>query len=408
MPTFRYRAIGPDGNVQTGAMDVASHAEVIAALQRQGSIPMRAEPATVESWITPLWRFEFTSGQRLRRSEITTMMRELAIMLSAGQDLDRAFRFLVEAAPNARMRAVANGVHGFVRDGGALADGLAGYPRSFSRLHVALVRAGEASGQVAPALARLADLLERQQRLSASVTSALIYPSLLVVAAIGAIALLLTRVVPQFLPFFEQSGAPLPPSTQFLVSAGAFVANSGAFVLIGMAALLLVLRAVLRIPAFRLRVDRLLLRLPIVSGLVREVLAARFTGVLGALLVNRVPLVTALAIVREALGNHAAMAAVERAAASVRAGGGLAVPLGEGNVFPRRTTHLLRVGEENAELGPIALRAAEIHEERTRIAMERLVALMVPAITIVMGAVVAAIVTSLITAMLSLNNIAMG
>jgi len=408
MATFRYRAIGPGGDVQTGVMDAATEAEVVAHLQRQGSMPMRAEPTDRESWLSALWHAEFTAGASLRQQETADIMRELATMLSAGQDLDHAFRYLHETAPNARVRAMAAGLRDIIRDGSPLADALARYPRGFSRMHVALVRAGEASGQLAPTLSRLADLLERQKRLATSVSSALIYPCLLIVVAIGAITLLLTEVLPQFVPLFDQSGAQLPASTQFLIASGAFISQNGVFMLLGVAVLVLLLRGALRVPRFRLAMDRVLLRLPIVGGLLREILAARFTRVLGTLLVNGVSLITALAIVRDAVGNHAAMAAVDAAAASARAGAGLAGPLGEARVFPPRTTHLLRLGEENAELGPIALRAADIHDERTRVALERMVALLVPAITIIMGAAVAGIVTSLLTAMLSLNDLAAG
>ena len=226
-----------------------------------------------------------------------------------------------ETAPNARVRTMTAGLRDIVRDGSPLADALGRYPRAFSRLHVAMVRAGEASGQLAPTLARLADLLERQQRLAASVTSALIYPCLLTVVAIGSIALLLTEVLPQFVPLFEQSGAKLPASTQLLIATGAFVTQYGVFMLLGLAVMVLVARAALRLPRFRLAVDRLLLRLPIAGGLLREVLAARFTRVLGTLLVNGVSLISALGFVRDAVGNRAAMAAVDRAAASARAGG---------------------------------------------------------------------------------------
>jgi general secretion pathway protein F len=408
MPTFRYRAIGPTGDVQTGMMDAATEAEVVARLQRQGAMPMRAEPANSESWVTALWHAEFTTRKGLRRQETADFIRELATMLSAGQDLDRALLYMHETASNARVRTMTAGLRDIVRDGGPLADALGRYPRAFSRLHVAMVSAGEASGQLAPTLARLADLLERQQRLAASVTSALIYPCLLTIVAIGSIALLLTEVLPQFVPLFEQSGAKLPASTQLLIAAGAFVTQYGVFMLLGLAVMVLVARAALRLPRFRLAVDRLLLRVPIAGGVLREVLAARFTRVLGTLLVNGVSLISALGFVRDAVGNRAAMEAVDRAAASARAGGGLALPLAAARVFPLRATHLLRLGEENAELGPMALRAADIHEERTRIALQRIVALLVPAITIIMGIAVAGIVTSLLTAMLSLNDLAAG
>jgi general secretion pathway protein F len=150
----------------------------------------------------------------------------------------------------------------------------------------------------------------------------------------------------------------------------------------------------------------MLLRLPVVGGLTRELLAARFSRTLGTLVLNGVPLITALGIVRDAIGNLAGIAAVDRATVSAKGGAGLAGPLGAAEIFPPRTIHLLRLGEETAQLGPMALRAAEIHEEATRLGVQRLVALLVPAITIVMGAVVAGIVSSLLLAMLSLNDLA--
>ncbi len=408
MPAFRYRAIGATGEVLTGIMDAATEAEVVTRLQRQGSIPMRAEPAQSGSWLAGLLRVEFVAHQSLRKQEAADFIGELATMLSAGQDLDRAFLYLRETAPNARVGAIAGALRDIVRDGSALADAMARYPRGFSRLHVAMVRAGEASGQLAPTLARLADLLERQHRLMASVISALIYPCLLVVAAIGAITLLLTEVLPQFVPLFAQSGASLPASTQELIAAGNFIARNAIFIILGIALLVLLARAAYRLPQPRLLIDRLLLRAPIIGTLLREVQAARFTRVLGTLLANGVSLINALGLVRDAMGNHAAIAALDRAAANARAGGALSLPLAEAKVFPLRTTHLLRLGEENAELGSMALRAADIHEERTRVMLQRVVALLVPAITIIMGIGVAGIVTSLLRAMLSLNDLATG
>jgi general secretion pathway protein F len=168
----------------------------------------------------------------------------------------------------------------------------------------------------------------------------------------------------------------------------------------------MITRASLRWPGPRMFKDRVLLRVPVIGSLLREILAARFTRVLGTLLINGVSLITALGVVRDALGNLAAIEAVERATASARGGGGLAQPLAETRIFPPRAIHLLRLGEENAQLGPMCLRAADIHEEHTRLAMGRVVALLVPAITILMGLAVAGIVASLMTAMLSLNDLA--
>src|SRR5262249_54250596 len=138
MPTFRYRAISPSGEVHTGTMEATTEAEVILRLQRQGSMPMRAEPAMRTSWWGTLWNMEFGSGHRLRRYETAELVRELATMLSAGQDLDRAFRYLQEMAVNERVRSVTTRLHDIIRDGSPLADAMARYPRVFSRLDVAL------------------------------------------------------------------------------------------------------------------------------------------------------------------------------------------------------------------------------------------------------------------------------
>jgi general secretion pathway protein F len=275
-------------------------------------------------------------------------------------------------------------------------------------MHVGLVRAGEAGGNLGPTLSRIADLLDRQRALASTVTSALIYPAVLFLAMIGAVTLLLTEVLPQFVPMFEQSGAPLPASTQFLIAAGDFVQQDGLFLLLAVVALVVLVRTALRQGRLRLAVDRIVLRLPVIGTLGREVLAARFTRVLGTLLQNGVALIPALAIVRDAVGNAAARLAVEEASVTARSGGSLTRELEKADIFPPRAIHLLRLGEETAQLAAMALRAADIHEEKTRLATQRLTALLVPAMTILMGVAVGGIVASLMTAMLSLNNLASG
>jgi len=404
MPAFRYTAIDPAGQTVRGTMDAATEAEVIKSLQRQGSIPMRAEPAGARSLGDFLHR---DIGRRgMGRQDVANFTRELSIMLGAGQDLDRSLRFLVDTAANARVRATVEALRKTVRDGGSLATALAAHPGSFPKLYVGLVRAGEAGGTLAPTLDRLADLLERERNLASTITSAMIYPGLLLLAAVGSITLLLTQVLPQFVPLFEQSGAALPRPTQLLIAAGDAVSAYGLYALLALVALVIVVRQALRRPRPRMLRDRLLLRLPVVGGLTREVVAARFTRTLGTLLNNGVPLIAALGIVQDAIGNLAGVAAVERATVSAKGGAGLSRPLDQSGVFPARTIYLLRLGEETAQLGPMALRAAEIHEEKTRLGVQRLVALLVPAITVVMGVVIAGIVSSLLLAMLGLNDLA--
>jgi general secretion pathway protein F len=407
MTVFRYTAIGAGGQRLAGTMEAATESEVISRLQRQGSMPVRAEPADKASRWSGLLHIDLGGRRGLRKQDVADLIRELATMLSAGQDLDRALRYMQETAPP-RVRPTVTGLRDAVRDGSPLSTAMGQYPGSFPAMHVGLVRAGEAGGNLGPTLARIADLLDRQRALASTVTSALIYPAVLLLAMIGAVTLLLTQVLPQFVPMFEQSGAALPPSTQFLIAAGAFVQADGWLILLGILASVMVARTALRQNAIRLVVDRIVLRLPVIGGLTKEILAARFTRVLGTLLLNGVALIPALAIVRDAMGNLAARVAVERASLTARGGGSLTPELEAAAVFPPRTIHLLRLGEETAQLAATALRAADIHDEKTRLATQRMTSLLVPALTILMGLAVGGIVASLMNAMLSLNDLASG
>jgi general secretion pathway protein F len=404
MTAWRFKAIDRTGRAIDGAMDAPDEATVLLRIRRDGSLPLSVAP--VRGGLIGRISFISNGARGLSRQEVANITRELATMLGAGQDLDRALRFLVETAPNRRAGRVLGVLRDDVRDGTALAAAMAKMPESFSRLYVGLVRAGEAGGTLAVTLELLADLLERERSLAATLRSAMIYPALLLVAATGAIVLLLTQVLPQFVPLFEQSGAALPASTQFLIDAGDAVSRYGLIGLLVLMVLFLAFNAVLRQSGPRLTFDRFKLRLPLAGGLLREVMAARLARTLGSLLDNRVSLITALGITREVLGNEAGVAALDHATAVAKGGAGLSAPLAESGLFPVRLIHLLRLGEETAQLGSMALRAAAIHEERVRITTQRLVALLTPAITIGMGAVIAGIVSSLLLAMLSLNDLA--
>ena len=369
---------------------------------------MRAELADRQrGFLADVLSAEFGRGRALTGDEVANITRELAVMLGAGQDLDRALavpgRYGGECA---HARAILTQLRDAVRDGSPFAAALAQHPQSFPRLYIGLIRAGESGGMLAATLARLADLLEKQRALRATVISALIYPAILVVTGIGAIVMLLTQVLPQFIPLFAQAGAALPTPTRIVIGMGDFVSGYGLYmrwraVLLGVA-----VRQALRRPAVRIVWDRTLLRMPVIGQLAREYWRRGCRRTLGTLLQNGVPLVSALGIVIEVIGNTAGEAAVRTATESAKGGAGLSRPLQQSGIFPIRMVYLLRLGEETAQLAPMALRAAEIHEEQVRLGIQRLVALMVPVLIILIGGAVAGIVSSLMLAMLSLNDLA--
>lgn len=406
MPSFRWSAVNPGGDVARGMMEAPDRATVVERLQRQGQIVLRADPADARRGWADLLQIELRRSRSLDKATLAEITRELAIMLAAGQDLDRALRFVVDNTRNARARIILGSVRDKVRSGSSLAAALASEPRSFSKLYIGIVRAGEAGGTLPTTLDRLATLLERERSLNANLRSAMIYPALLIIAAVGSIFLLLDYVLPQFTPIFEQAGAELPTATRILMTLGTVVGVAAPWLMVALVAAALIARQLLARPVYRLKFDRMLLHLPLVGGLLRETLAARLTRTLGSLLQNGVPLISALGIAKDAVGNLAAAEVVEAAAVGAKGGAGLARPLAAGGLFPARTIHLLQLGEEAAQLASLSLKAADIHDEQARLMVQRLVALAVPTITIAMGLAVAGIISALLTAMLSLNDLA--
>lgn len=407
MPKFRYVAVNPVGKRVKGVMEAASAGAVSDCLHRESCFLLRADDLTKASRLRAVLDFDLDFRRGLPKAQIALITRELAVILEAGQEIDHALRFLVETSDNSRARRILQMLRDDVRGGKSLAASLAERPRVFSRCYVSIVRAGEAGGTLAESLSHLADFLERESRLTATIRSAMTYPMLLLVAAAGTIVMLLTYVLPQFTPIFAQAGAQLPTPTRVLIAAGAFVRDDGGLMLIVILALVLLARWKLHDPPVRLASERAVQRIPVIGVLIRRAEAARLMRTLGTLLRNGVGLVPALGIARDVLETLTAEKLIDRAVSEVKSGARLATALASGNFFPMQTIHFVQLGEETGRLAEMARRAADVHEEQVNHTVMRMVALFVPAITIVMGLVVAGIVGSLVVAMLSLNDIAL-
>ncbi len=403
MPHFHWSAVDVGGDIAHGTVEAPDQKTAVERLQRQGQLVLRADPVDDRADWRKILNIELGGARGIGKAALNEITRELATMLTAGHDLDRALRFVVDHTRGARARAILGSIRDKVRSGSSLAAALASEPKSFPNLYIGLVRAGEAGGTLPATLERLAGLLERERSLSANLRASLVYPAVLLVAAIGSIVLLLEYVLPEFVPIFEQAGTKLPPATRALMAVGQAAGTAGPWLFLGTLIAALMGRQLMARPRFRIRVDYLLLRLPVVGRLMSETLAARLARTLGSLLQNGVPLIAALGIARDALGNLAGAAAVEAATLAARTGGGLAAPLAASGLFPARMIYLLQLGEETAQLPMMLLKAADIHDEQAQLMMQRLVALAVPLITILMGLAVAGIIGSLLTAMLSLT-----
>jgi general secretion pathway protein F len=404
MPLFAFKAADGAGNLVEGQLEAADEAAVIRHLQQLGQFPLEATPvrgARAQA------RSALGRG-RVRAKEVTTFLRQLAILLTAGQPLERALMTMAGTTAGKRGGAVARlaqPILDSVRGGHSLSaavDALA-----FPRLAVNMIRAGETSGKLAKVLDRLADLRERSEKIRTTVTSAMLYPVLLVIVALGSIALLLTFVVPQFETVFRDAGAELPVSTAIVVALGRFLQGWGWLVLLAILAGLLLLRQALTLSGPRLAWDRMLLRLPVLGGLLRILVTARFCRTLATLAGNGVDLPNALMLSRDVVPNRAVAEALDTVVTGVRQGRGLSEPLAATGLFPDFAVQMLKVGEETGRIDLTAGHVADAYEQELETSVKRLVGLLEPTLIIVLGLAVGGIVMSILTAILSINDLAL-
>ena len=347
------------------------------------------------------------SRRRARHEHVTQLSRELATLIGAGQTVEGALSLAREEVPDRGLAAALEGVLLKVRSGSSLSDALAAEPRYFPPLYVSLVRAGEASGRLGPSLSELATMREQTEALRSKLTSALIYPVVLLLTAIGAVVVLLTVVVPRMEPMFAQAGAALPASTRSCWRPPISCAIRAICCWPWCAALLLLGERLLRRPGPRRAVDAWLLRLPFLGQLLRDRITAQLCRALATCLGGGLDLPAALVVSRDILGNLHARAAMDEVVTRVRTGRTVADSLTAADIMTPLAVKMLRVGEESGRLQPVAAHLAETFEDRVATRLQRLVAIIEPATVIVLGLVVGGIVMSILTAVLSVNELAL-
>jgi general secretion pathway protein F len=402
MPLYRYKALNSRGETLDGQMEAASDAEVALRLQEQGHLPVEARLAS-EGGGDGAWKTLFKprpfSGERL-----VQFTQQLATLLGAGQPLDRALTILLELPEDQAAKRVVTDIRDQVRGGTALSTALERQHGTFSRLYINMVRAGEAGGTMQETLQRLADYMERSRALRGRVVNALIYPAILLVVVGFALLFLLGYVVPQFADMYESLDAELSWFTVLVLAVSNFVRQWWIVLVVAPALLAWWFERKLRDPAFRAWFDDWLLRRKLVGPLVARLETARLVRTLGTLLRNGVPLITALAIGRAVLGNRALASDVEAASDEVKNGVALSTALARGKRFPRLAVQMIQVGEESGALDTMLLKTADTFEQETSQALDRLMAALVPVITMVLATVVGVVILAVLIPIYGLTN----
>lgn len=402
MTVFYYKALTPAGETLEGQFDLATRDDVIGKLQDAGNIPLdvhEADGGESGSLFGSLVR-----RSTLREAQVVQFTQQLSTLLNAGQPLDRALQILLDLPESEKARRMLERVRDQVRGGTPLSDALESEHGNFSRLYVNMVRAGEAGGSLGETLNRLGDYLERSRLLKGSVINALVYPAFLIGMVLVSLFVLLVVVVPQFQAMFADMNVEMPLITRIVVGVGATLKGYW-WVLIGLGIVTAsYVRRRMADPVSRMKIDEWLLRVKIVGDLVRKLETARLSRTLGTLLKNGVPLLGGLTVARNVMGNAALAESIDAAAEEVKSGGGLGHALAQSKRFPKLALQMISVGEESGELDSMLLKVADIFDIEVKNTLDRMLAALVPATTVLMTVVVAVIMMAIIMPILSLTG----
>ncbi len=403
MAKFRFKAARPSGEVETGILEAHDAAAAVQRVQSLGLIPIRLDISSPDG-DAPSGRRWF-SRAAMSRDQLGAVTRELATLLRSGLPLDRALEIVGSLAAAPAMRTLIERLREDVRGGAALSKAMEAHPRVFDRFYIGMVRAGEAGGMLGPVLSRIAEFMERSKELRETVMSALIYPSILILASVTSVMLLLIFVVPQFAEMFQQSGKALPLPTQIVIGAGEWLRQYWWAIPLAAVLLYRYFLSQMKRPERKRVWDARLLRLPLAGDLALKIEVARFSRTLSTLLGNGIPLLPALGIVRETVSNSVVEAGLAAARDQLQAGLGLSRPLLSQGIFPPLAIHMIGVGEETGRLEEMLGRIADIYDREVTLAVKRMLALLEPTMILGLGVLIGGIILSILLAILRVNSL---
>ena len=402
---FAYLAVDAKGREKRGTIRADNAAEARAALEKRRLLPVRVGQASeAANDAAKPGEIRLRRAQSFNAKARVLFTRQLATLIKVSP-LEEALRTIARQSEKPEHRAIVTRVADKVVEGRRLADALGSEPKSFDPLYRAMIAAGESSGTLSEQLERLAALQERQAAMRSKLISALAYPAVLTLVAIGVVSALMIAVVPKVVEQFEDVGQQLPFITRVVIAISDFLAGYW-WALLGLIALAFVgLAAALRNEAFRLKFDSWLLRLPFFGRLLRDLNAARMARTLATMVAARLPLVEGLRLTARTISNRRLATATRAMEEEIRGGGSLSAALKRTRLFPPLLVHLAASGESAGQLGPMLGQAADYLEREFDTITSSALALLEPLIIIIMGAVVAAIVLAILMPILQLQTL---
>ena len=403
MGHFAYRAYSADGRTRSGKVEAQTRQRAVAQLQNEGLRVFAIEPAATGPGA--FWKRDLFGRDRVNDAARVAFLREFGTLLGAGLTVDRALRLTERQASKALQPVLADLLERVV-GGASLSRAMASHPQAFPPDMVDIIRAGEATGTLTDVIASLTASVERRDAVRRHLTSAMIYPSLLILMAVGTVAMIVGVLVPALAPMFEGSGQAPPFAIR---AAGAFGAFVSAWwpVLTGGTVLAVVLLARLwPRPGFAGARSSLALRLPLVRDVVVGIEMGRICRVLATLLQAQVPVPDAIAATKPLAGNRLFRLALDEAGQRLVEGGSLASGLARLRPYAPSTLNLIASGEQVNRLGSVLGHAADMHETQTRQRIDGMLALFTPLVTVAIGGLIGGLIISVMGAILSVGQLA--
>ena len=421
MPTFQYEALDQTGKPQKGNIDAPTSDEALTKIKGQGLFPTSVREKKVKQKSgggagggrggakKKGGDFSITIGG-VKKKTIVQFTRNMSTLQDAGLPILRSLQILAEQQKPGKLKTTLEDVANEVEGGSSLSDSMAKHPKVFDRLYTKMIAAGEVGGVLDVILQRLADFMEKAQRLKRKIIGAMIYPAV-VISIAGLILLgIMVLVVPQFQEIFKDFDTELPAPTVFLIDTSSWIAGTqegqtvpGWLVIMGSPfAAIMLIKLIGKNKGGRAAIDVLKLQIPVVGGLVRKTAIARFTRTLGTLITAGVPILEAILITRDTVGNAVYEKALQKVHDAIREGDPFVGPLRQSRVVDSLVVNMIDVGEETGDLDKMLLKIADNYDDEVDTAVAALVSLIEPLMVVFLGGTVGFIVIALFLPLVSL------
>lgn len=402
MPVFEYKGLDARGKSVSGVFDAPDAKSLRAQLRKTGVFLTEILEESKAKHLAN--RDVKLGGGRIKQMDIAIMTRQLATLVGAGIPLVDSLTALVEQVEKERFKKVLSKIRERVNEGASLADAMGDHSKVFSALYINMIRAGESSGTLDLVLARLAEFTDAQVRLRSKVMGAMMYPLIMVVVGVLIVSILFVVVVPKIMKIFDRLQSTLPLPTQILIGTSNFVKNYWWLIIIVTFGTIFLAVRYVNTESGRLRWDRFTLKVPVFGPLTRMIAIARFTKTLATLLSSGVPILTALSIVKNVLGNKVLENVIDEARVSIQEGDSIAGPLKRSKQFPPIVTHMIAIGEKSGELEGMLTNVSSAYDAQVDNKINTLTSLLEPFMIVIMGGVVGFIVFSILLPILKMNQ----